>query len=321
MITTSRLERVLNSGRFAVTGELNSPDSADPESVYERALVLAEVCDGINATDASGAHVHMSSVGVCSLLTQAGYEPVMQMSCRDRNRIAIQGDLLGAAAMGVRNVLCLTGDGVKTGDHPEAKPVFDLDSITLLKTARSMCRHSRFMSGRELEAAPRFFLGAAANPFVPPFDFRPHRLAKKVEAGAEFIQTQFCFDVPRLQQFMRVVRDLGLTEKVYILAGVGPLRSARAAEWIRKNVPGVYIPDVVIARLKGVRTEKQVDEGKRLCVETIQQVREIPGISGIHVMAYRQEELVAEIVHEAGLLPRGRHVRVGIEQTRQVAVR
>ena len=321
MTATSRLQRVLNSGRFAVTGELNPPDSADPESVYERALVLAEVCDGINATDASGAHVHMSSVGVCALLTQAGYEPVMQMSCRDRNRIAIQGDLLGAAAMGVRNVLCLTGDGVKTGDHPEAKPVFDLDSITLLKTARSMCRQSRFMSGRELEVAPRFFLGAAANPFVPPFDFRPHRLAKKVEAGADFIQTQSCFDVPRLHQFMRAVRDLGLTEKVYILAGVGPLRSARAAEWIRKNVPGVYIPDVVIARLKGVRAEKQVDEGKRLCVETIQQVREIPGISGVHVMAYRQEELVAEIVHEAGLLPRGRHVRVGIEQTRQAAVR
>ena len=177
------------------------------------------------------------------------------------------------------------------------------------------------MSGRELEVAPRFFLGAAANPFVPPFDFRPHRLAKKVEAGADFIQTQFCFDVPRLQQFMRAVRDLGLTEKVYILAGVGPLRSARAAEWIRKNVPGVHIPDVVIARLKGVRTEKQVDEGKRLCVEIIQQVREIPGISGVHVMAYRQEELVAEIVHEAGLLPRGRRVRAGIEQTRQAAVR
>ena len=319
MTATSRLERVLNSGLFAVTGELNPPDSADPESVYERALVLAEVCDGINATDASGAHVHMSSVGVCSLLTQAGYEPVMQMSCRDRNRIAIQGDLLGAAAMGVRNVLCLTGDGVKTGDHPEAKPVFDLDSITLLKTARSMCRHSRFMSGRELEVAPRFFLGAAANPFVPPFDFRPHRLAKKVEAGADFIQTQFCFDVPRLQQFMRVVRDLGLTEKVYILAGVGPLRSARAAEWIRKNVPGVYIPDVVIARLKGVRTEKQVDEGKRLCVETIQQVREIPGISGVHVMAYRQEELVAEIIHEAGLLPREARGRVRKERTQRKA--
>ncbi len=318
MTATSRLERVLNSGRFAVTAELNPPDSADPESVYERAIVLAEVCDGINATDASGAHVHMSSVGVCALLTRAGYEPVMQVSCRDRNRIAVQGDLLGAAAMGVRNVLCLTGDGVETGDHPDAKPVFDLDSVTLLKTARSMCEQSRFMSGRELDVPPRFFLGAAANPFVPPLEFRPHRLAKKVRAGADFIQTQFCFDVPLLQQFMQAVRDLGLAEKVFILAGVGPIRSARAGEWMRTNVPGVHIPDAVIARLNGVPTDRQAAEGKRLCVEIIQQVREIPGISGVHVMAYRQEETVAEIIHEAGLLPRAGRGRRGREQTRRV---
>ena len=319
MNATSRLERVLKSGRFAVTAELNPPDSVDPESVYERAIVLAEVCDAINATDASGAHVHMSSVGVCALLTRAGYEPVMQVSCRDRNRIAIQGDLLGAGAMGVRNVLCITGDGVEIGDHPDAKPVFDLDSITLLKTARSMCEQSRFMSGRELDVPPRFFLGAAANPFVPPFDFRPHRLAKKVRAGADFIQTQYCFDVPRLQQFMQAARDLGLAEKVYILAGVGPIRSARAGEWMRTNVPGVHIPDAVIARLKGVPADRQAAEGKRLCVDIIQQVREIPGISGVHVMAYRQEELVAEIIHEAGLLPRGGRGRKGREQTRRVA--
>ena len=318
MTATSRLERVLNSGRFAVTAELNPPDSADPESVYERAIVLAEVCDGINATDASGAHVHMSSVGVCALLTRAGYEPVMQVSCRDRNRIAVQGDLLGAAAMGVRNVLCLTGDGVETGDHPDAKPVFDLDSVTLLKTARSMCEQSRFMSGRELDVPPRFFLGAAANPFVPPLEFRPHRLAKKVRAGADFIQTQYCFDVPRLQQFMQAARDLGLAEKVYILAGVGPIRSARAGEWMRTNVPGVHIPDAVIARLNGVPTDRQAAEGKRLCVEIIQQVREIPGVSGVHVMAYRQEETVAEIIHEAGLLPRAGRGRRGREQTRRV---
>ncbi|HJO33401.1 MAG: methylenetetrahydrofolate reductase [Anaerolineales bacterium] len=318
MTATSRLERVLNSGRFAVTAELNPPDSADPESVYERAIVLAEVCDGINATDASGAHVHMSSVGVCALLTRAGYEPVMQVSCRDRNRIAVQGDLLGAAAMGVRNVLCLTGDGVETGDHPDAKPVFDLDSVTLLKTARSMCEQSRFMSGRELDVPPRFFLGAAANPFVPPLEFRPHRLAKKVRAGADFIQTQFCFDVPLLQQFMQAVRDLGLAEKVFILAGVGPIRSARAGEWMRTNVPGVHIPDAVIARLNGVPTDRQAAEGKRLCVEIIQQVREIPGVSGVHVMAYRQEETVAEIIHEAGLLPRAGRGRRGREQTRRV---
>lgn len=312
----SRLQRVLASGRFAVTAELNPPDSADPESVYDRALVLAEACDGINATDASGANVHMSSVGVCALLTRAGYEPVMQLSCRDRNRIALQGDLLGAAAMGVRNVLCLTGDGVQTGDHPEAKPVFDLDSVTLLKTAQSMCRHGRFMSGRKLEVRPNFFLGAAANPFAPPFDFRPYRLAKKVEAGADFIQTQYCFDVPRLQYFMQAVRDLGIVEQVYILVGVGPLRSARAGEWMRRNVPGVHIPDAIIARLKGVRADKQADEGKRLCVEIIQQVREISGVSGVHVMAYRQEDLVAEIIEEAGLLPRGSFGKVGRERSR-----
>jgi len=222
MRSGSRLERVLRSGRFAVTAELNPPDSADYHSVFERALVLAEVCDAINATDASGANVHMSSVGVCALLTRAGYEPVMQVSCRDKNRIAIQGDLLGAAAMGVRNVLCLTGDGVQTGDQPEAKPVFDLDSISLLRTARMLRDDGHFLSGRKLEVAPKFFLGAAANPFVPPYDYRPLRMAKKIEAGADFFQTQYCFDLPRLCEFMSVVRDLGLTERAFILVGVVP---------------------------------------------------------------------------------------------------
>jgi methylenetetrahydrofolate reductase (NADPH) len=306
----SRLERVLRAGLFAVTAELNPPDSADPQAVYDRALVLAEVCDGINATDASGAHVHMSSVGVCALLTRAGYEPVLQVSCRDRNRIAIQGDLLGAAAMGVHNVLCLTGDGVQVGDQPQAKPVFDLDSITLLQTARILRDKGQFLSGRKLETAPQLFLGAASNPFAPPYDFRPIRLGKKVAAGADFIQTQFCFDVPRFNQFMTAVRDLGLHEKVFILVGVGPLRSAKAAEWMRANVPGVVIPDAVIARLKGVPPSRQRAEGKRLCVEIIQEIREIVGVSGIHVMAYRQEELVAEIIEEAGLLPRKRKLLI-----------
>jgi methylenetetrahydrofolate reductase (NADPH) len=300
----SRLERVLESGRFAVTAELNPPDSADPQAVYDRALVLAEVCDGINATDAAGANVHMSSVGICALLTRAGYEPIMQVSCRDRNRIAIQGDLLGAAAMGVRNVLCLTGDGVHTGDQPGAKPVFDLDSISLLRTVRTMRDEGHFLSGRNLDARPRFFLGAAANPFVPPYDFRPLRLAKKVAAGADFIQTQYCFDVPRLIEFMRTVCDLGLNDLVHILVGVGPLRSAKAAEWMRKNIPGVIIPDETIRRLNGVPPARQQAEGKQICVEIIQQVREIVGVCGVHIMAYRQEELVAEIIEEAGLLPR-----------------
>jgi methylenetetrahydrofolate reductase (NADH) len=300
----SRLERVLRSGRFAVTAELNPPDSADPQAVYERALVLASVCDAINATDASGAHVHMSSVAVCALLTRAGYEPVLQVSCRDRNRIAIQGDLLGAAALGVRNVLCLTGDGVQVGDQPEAKPVFDLDSITLLRTAQILRDRGEFLSGRKLESPPRVFLGAAENPFVPPLDFRPLRLGKKVEAGADFIQTQFCFDVARLRQFMTAVRDLGLHERVFILVGVGPLRSAKAAEWIRSKVPGVVIPDAVIQRLKGVPEDRQKQEGRQICLEIIQEIRGIPGVHGIHVMAYRQEHLVAEIIEEAGLLPR-----------------
>jgi methylenetetrahydrofolate reductase (NADPH) len=304
MRSGSRLERVLRSGRFAVTAELNPPDSADYHSVFERALVLAEVCDAINATDASGANVHMSSVGVCALLTRAGYEPVMQVSCRDKNRIAIQGDLLGAAAMGVRNVLCLTGDGVQTGDQPEAKPVFDLDSISLLRTARMLRDDGHFLSGRQLEVAPKFFLGAAANPFVPPYDYRPLRMAKKIEAGADFFQTQFCFDLPRLCEFMSVVRNLGLTERAFILVGVGPLRSAKAAEWMRSHVPGVVIPDKIIHHLNRVPVSRQREEGKRICTEIIQAVREIEGVSGVHVMAYRQEELVAEIIEESGLLPR-----------------
>lgn len=301
-VAGSRLERVLKSGRFAVTAELNPPDSADPQAVYDRALVLSTVCDAINATDASGANCHMSSVGICALLTRAGYEPVYQMSCRDRNRIAMQGDLLGAAAMGVKNVLCLTGDGVQAGDQPEAKPVFDLDSLTLLRTVRIMRDHGQFLSGRKLDVPPRVFVGAAENPFAPPYEFRPQRLLKKWQAGAEFIQTQYCFDVPRLQAFMQRVRDLGLPEKLFILVGVGPLRSAKIAEWMRANVPGVHIPDAVVARLRGA--QKPAREGKQLCVEIIQQVRAIPGVAGVHVMAYRQEELVAEIIEEAGLLPR-----------------
>lgn len=313
LVSGSRLERVLRSGRFAVTAELNPPDSADPHAVYERALVLATVCDAINATDASGANCHMSSVGICALLTRAGYEPVYQISCRDRNRIAIQGDLLGAAAMGVKNVLCLTGDGVQAGDQPEARPVFDFDSTTLLRTVRIMRDKGQFLSGRKLDVPPKIFVGAAENPFAPPYDFRPHRLGKKIAAGAEFIQTQYCFDASRLREFMAKVRDLGLDKKVFILVGVGPLRSAKIAEWMRTHVPGVWIPDGIVTRLKGA--QKQQREGKKLCIEIIQQVREIPGVAGVHVMAYRQEELVAEIIEEAGLLPRRRQSEAAESET------
>jgi 5,10-methylenetetrahydrofolate reductase len=298
-----RLERVLRDGRFAVTAELNPPDSADAQDVYERARPLSEVCDAINATDASGAHCHMSSIAICALLTRAGYAPVLQISCRDRNRIAIQGDVLGAAAMGVANILCLTGDGVETGDHPQAKPVFDLDSMSLLETIRTMREEGHFLSGRKLTTRPAVFLGAAENPFAPPHDFRPLRLAKKIAAGAQFIQTQYCFDLPLFERFMTRVRDMGLHEKAFILAGVGPLASARAARWMRENVPGVHIPDDIIKRMEGAANQKR--EGRAICVELIQRIRDIAGVAGIHVMAYRQEELVSEIIVESGVL-RGR---------------
>ncbi|MGI9493833.1 MAG: methylenetetrahydrofolate reductase, partial [Geminicoccaceae bacterium] len=216
-VSGSRLERVLLSGKFAVTAELNPPDSADPADVFEAAQPLGEVADAINATDASGANCHMSSIGISTLLTRAGYGTVYQISCRDRNRIAIQGDVLGAAAMGVRNVLCLTGDGVAVGDQPGAKPVFDFDSLSLLRTIKTMRDQGVFLSGRKIKSPPRLFLGAAENPCIPPYDWRPQRLAKKIEAGAEFIQTNYIYDMPLFEKFMTRVRDLGLEKRVFIL--------------------------------------------------------------------------------------------------------
>ena len=295
-----RLERVLRRGEFAVTAELNPPDSADPEEVYQRARVFEGWVDAINATDGSGAHCHMSSVAICALLTRVGYSPIFQISCRDHNRIAIQGNVLGAAALQVGNILCLTGDGVQCGDHPQAKPVFDLDSTSLLAAIRRMRDEGKFLSGRTITHPPRVFIGAAENPFAPPYDFRPLRLAKKIAAGAQFIQTQYCFDLPMFERFMTKVRDMGLDEHCFILVGVGPLASARAAQWMRANVAGVHIPDAVIARLSGARDQRA--EGKRICIEMIQQVRGMKGVSGVHVMAYRQEQTVSEIVHESGVL-------------------
>lgn len=293
-------ERQLASGQFVVTAELSPPDSADPEEVYSRARVFDGYVDAINATDGSGANCHMSSVAVCSLLERRGYTAIMQVSCRDRNRLAVQGDVLGASALGISNVLCLSGDGVQAGDHPGAKPVFDLDSMSLITTLRTMRDDSRFLSGRVITTPPRVLIGAAANPFVPPFDYRVERLAKKISAGAAFVQTQYCFDIPRLEEYMRQVRDRGLHEKCAILVGVGPLNSHRAARWMRDNVPGVHIPDHVIKRLEGAERPKL--EGRRLCMELIQQIREIEGVAGVHVMAYRQEEALAEIIDASGVL-------------------
>jgi methylenetetrahydrofolate reductase (NADPH) len=295
-----RFERVLRAGGFAVTTELAPPDSADPEDVYKRARVFDGYVDAINATDGSGANCHMSSLAVCALLTRVGYAPIMQISCRDKNRIAIQGDILGGAAMGVCNMLCLSGDGVQAGDHPQAKPVFDLDCMSLLEIARLLRDDHRFQSGRKISFAPRVFFGAAENPSGLPHRWRAQRLAKKVAAGAQFIQTQYVYDIPLLEGFMREVEDLGLLNQVFILAGVGPLRSAKTAEWMRKNVPGMHVPDALIARLAGAKD--QAKEGREVCIELIQQVREIKGIHGVHIMAYRQEESVAEIVDRSGVL-------------------
>jgi methylenetetrahydrofolate reductase (NADPH) len=299
-VSHSRLERVLRAGRFAVTAESNPPDSADPEDVYQAAQPLGEVVDAINATDASGANCHMSSVGISALLTRAGYSAVYQISCRDRNRIAIQGDVLGAAAMGISNVLCLTGDGVGVGDQPGAKPVFDVDSLSLLRIIRMMRDQGQFLSGRKIKRPPNLFLGAAENPCIPPLEWRADRLAKKVEAGADFIQTNYIYDIQVFEAFMSRVRDMGLDRKVFILAGVGPLASARAARWMRSNVPGIHIPDLMISRME--QAENPGLEGKKICIELIQQIKEIAGVSGVHVMAYRREHLVSDIIRESGVL-------------------
>lgn len=299
-VSHGRFERVLRAGHFAVTTEIAPPDSADPNEVLKRAALFDGHVDAINATDGSGAHCHMSSLAVCAILTRAGYSPIIQVSCRDRNRIAIQGDALGAAALGVCNVLCLTGDDVGAGDHPEARPVFDLDSISLTQCLRILRDESRFLSGRQLDIPPRLFIGSTINPFVPPIENRVDQLAKKVAAGAEYIQSQYCFDMGIIKSFMKRAVDMGLAEKCFILVGVGVLPSERTARWMRENVPGVHVPDDILARLKGAA--KPQKEGRAICVELMQQLKEVDGVSGVHVMAYKQEKWVSAVVKESGVL-------------------
>lgn len=299
-LSHGRFERVLRAGDFAITTEIAPPDSADATEVLRRAAMFDGYVDAINATDGSGAHCHMSSLGVCAILTKAGYSPILQISCRDRNRISIQGDTLGAAALGVCNVLCLTGDDVGAGDHPEAKPVFDLDSISLAQTIRTMRDEGQFLSGRKLDLEPRLFIGSSINPFVPPVHNRADQLAKKIDSGADYIQSQYCFDVPVFRDFMSRVRDMGLTERAFILPGVGILASAKTAEWMRSNVPGVHIPDHIVSRLK--QADKPKLEGRKICAELMQEIKEIDGVAGIHLMAYRQEKWVGDVVIRSGVL-------------------
>jgi methylenetetrahydrofolate reductase (NADPH) len=291
---------VLRAGHFAITTEIAPPDSADPDEVLRRASLFDGHVDAINATDGSGANCHMSSLGVCAILTREGYSPIIQISCRDRNRIAIQGDVLGAAALGVCSVLCLSGDDVSVGDHPEARPVFDFDSISLLQTVRTLRDESRFLSGRQLDLPPRLFLGASINPFAPPYANRVDQFAKKVAAGAQFVQSQYCFDVAMARSFMARARDMGLIEQCYVLMGVGVLASAKTAKWLRSAIPGVHIPDEIVRRLE--QAEKPRAEGRAIAVELMQQLAEIEGIRGIHLMAYKQEEWIGELVTASGLL-------------------
>jgi len=293
------LEKLLRAGVFVTTSECSPPDSADPDDVLRLIHHYEGHVDALNVTDAPGAHCHMSSLGVSLLLARAGWEPVMQVTCRDRNRIAIQGDILAAAALGIHNLLCLTGDGIGGGDDPGAKPVFDLDSVSLLDTARRLRDDGMYRSGRALTSRPRLFLGAVDNPFVPPFDLRPMRLAKKIAAGTQFVQTQYCFDLPILEKYMAQVRDDGLDRQCFILIGVGPVCSAKTARWMRAHVPGVHIPDELIRRLEQAADPEA--EGVRICVETIERIRAIKGVAGIHLMAPKREHLIGDIVRASGV--------------------
>ncbi|MFO8240590.1 MAG: acetyl-CoA decarbonylase/synthase complex subunit delta [Dissulfuribacterales bacterium] len=303
MISGSNLEQVLISGEFAVTGELGPPQNGNFDAVRDKARILRGHVDAVNITDCQTAIVRMSSLAAGLIVLAEGVEPVMQMTCRDRNRIGIQSDILGASALGIKNLLCLTGDHQKFGNHPQAKGVFDMDSIQLLDMVKAMRDDKKFQCGDEIKShEPRFFLGAAANPFADPFKYRPIRVAKKVKAGASFIQTQIIYNVEKFARFMEIVRDLGLNEKVYILAGVTPPKSVGMARYMKKFVPGLDVTDEVIERLKGAKDPKE--EGISICVDIIKQVREIPGVAGVHIMAIEWEQAVPEIVSLAGLSPR-----------------
>jgi methylenetetrahydrofolate reductase (NADPH) len=300
----SHLQAVLQRGRFAVTAEIGPPRGANIAPIRRKARLLRDWVDAANVTDSQSAVVRMPSWAGCLVTMQEGVEPVMQLQCRDRNRIALQSDLLGAAALNIPNVLLLTGDHPRFGDHPDAKPVFDLDSIQLIWTARTMREQRKLLSGRDLKPAPDWFIGAVENPFAPPLKWRAERLGKKVAAGAQFFQTQFVYDIPIFASWMQQVRDLGLDRRCFILAGVGPVKSLRALEHMRREVPGMYVPDEVVRRLRGVPEDRVPSEGLKLCSEIIMQVKEIAGVSGVHVMAFGWEDAIPEILAAAGLAPR-----------------
>jgi len=298
----TNLEKILASGKFAVTVEAGPPKGTNPEVIQKKGDLLRQYCDAVNVTDNQTAIVRMSSLASCLLLKQMGVEPVMQVVTRDRNRIALQSDVLGAVAWGIGNILCLSGDHPKLGNHPQSKAVFDIDSVQLIQTLKKMRDEHKFINGDDISGEVPLFIGAVANPFADPFEIRVPRLAKKIKAGADFIQTQAVYDVNRFAQWMKIVTERGLDKETHILAGIIPIRSAGMVRYMRDNVSGVNIPDDIVACME--KAEDAEAEGVKIALELIAKVKEIPGVHGIHIMAVGWEKRVPEIIERAGLLPR-----------------
>jgi methylenetetrahydrofolate reductase (NADPH) len=302
MKSGSNLERILESGQFAVTAECGPPKGTSPNVIKKKGELLKFCCDALNVTDNQTAIVRMSSLSGCVLLKEAGIEPVLQMVVRDRNRLALQADLLGAVALDIRNVLCLSGDHQRFGNHPTAKGVYDIDSIQFLQMVKKMRDENQFINGEEISGDAPLYIGAAANPFADPFEFRVTRLAKKVNAGADFIQTQGIFDMPKFVEWMQMVRDRGLDQKTHILAGLIPMKSVGMARYMANNVSGLSLPKELVDRMADAKDPKE--EGIRICLELIEELKEVEGVHGIHIMAVAWEDIVPRIVEEAGLMPR-----------------
>jgi len=302
--TPSKLQKIMAAGHFGVTSECGPPRGTDGHVVEEKARLIGDYVDAINVTDNQTAVVRMCSLASCIRIKQMGLEPVLQMVTRDRNRIGLQSDILGAASFGIHNLLCLTGDHQSFGDHPNAANVFDLDSTQLVRTATMMRDEGKLLSGFEMKSRPEMFIGAAENPFADPFEIRVMRLAKKVAAGAQFIQTQCIYNMPKFKLWMQGVVDKGLHEKVYIMAGITPMKSLGMAKYMKNRVPGMDVPDDMINRMAGVAKDKQAEEGIKISIEQIEELKQVTGVRGFHIMAIEWEEKVGEIVERGGLFPR-----------------
>jgi len=302
--TSSKLEKILANGHLAVTSECGPPRGSDPEVIIKKADMIKDHVDAINITDNQTSVTRMCSLAACIHLKHMGLEPVLQMVTRDRNRIALQSDILGAASFDINNILCLSGDHQSFGDCSQGQNVHDIDSMQLIQTVRHMRDEGKFLGGDNIKRPPKMFVGAAANPFADPFEIRVPRLAKKVAAGVEFIQTQCIYNLDKFEQWMKMVCDRGLHEKVHILAGMTPMKTAGMAKYMKKRVPGMDVPDEVVKRLADTPKEKQGEEGIKICIEAIQRLKEVQGVRGFHIMAIEWEEKVPEIVEAAGLYPR-----------------